>query len=386
MDEDDLYGGDLYGGTAGGISGMPAEDGYDEQEAFGLRSPGDGASARAAATPAGRAQLKGSRPEADQQEELRKIQAKYLETLALADRWRSAFKQVASMCGYTLQTGKEPDVPAVLESVQRLKAAEASTQAEVKALRQREAALQISLAERNLEGVELRREVAGAVAGADPAIIQLKQLLLDPAVGREFTRLRGDLEIAQMALKTAQEDLSAVAFTQESKIGRQLMAKCRALQAENEDMGMELAEGKLQALSSQLAAAKGYADAMRGNFMELSDHTAVLDEEVEELQGEVFALRRALREAEAHGGMLPGGMQSSEFGGGGGGQQGGNMDRRGGMDHMGGGGFRGRGRGMGGPPMMMDRKRPMDMREGGPFGGGRGGGPGGPGFRGFRGN
>lgn len=40
------------------------------------------------------------------------------------------------------------------------------------------------------------------------------QLLLDPAVGREFTRLRGDLEIAQMALKTAQEDLSAVAFTQ----------------------------------------------------------------------------------------------------------------------------------------------------------------------------
>lgn len=56
------------------------------------------------------------------------LQAKYLETLALADRWRSAFKQVASMCGYTLQTGKEPDVPAVLESVQRLKAAEASLQ------------------------------------------------------------------------------------------------------------------------------------------------------------------------------------------------------------------------------------------------------------------
>ncbi|MEW5320170.1 MAG: hypothetical protein WDW38_011264 [Sanguina aurantia] len=287
MDEDDLYGGDLYGGTAGGISGMPAEDGYDEQEAFGLRSPGDGASARAAATPAGRAQLKGSRPEADQQEELRKIQAKYLETLALADRWRSAFKQVASMCGYTLQTGKEPDVPAVLESVQRLKAAEASTQAE-----------------RNLEGVELRREVAGAVAGADPAIIQLKQ---------------------------------------ESKIGRQLMAKCRALQAENEDMGMELAEGKLQALSSQLAAAKGYADAMRGNFMELSDHTAVLDEEVEELQREVFALRRALREAEAHGGMLPGGHAVLRVRRGRGGPAGGNMERRGAWITWGAGGSGGGG-------------------------------------------
>lgn len=39
--QDDLYGGDLYGGTGGGLSGMPAEDGYDEQEAFGLRSPAE---------------------------------------------------------------------------------------------------------------------------------------------------------------------------------------------------------------------------------------------------------------------------------------------------------------------------------------------------------
>lgn len=34
-------------------------------------------------------------------------------------------------------------------------------------------------------------------------------------------------------------------FTQESKVGRQLMAKCRSLADENEEMGRELAEGKV---------------------------------------------------------------------------------------------------------------------------------------------
>jgi hypothetical protein len=36
--------------------------------------------------------------------------------------------------------------------------------------------------------------------------------------------------LAQAELATAREELTAVAFTQESKVGRQLMAKCRSLQ------------------------------------------------------------------------------------------------------------------------------------------------------------
>jgi len=42
-----------------------------------------------------------------------------------------------------------------------------------------------------------------------------------------------------------QEELAVANFTQESKVGRQLMAKCRSLAAENEEMGKELAEGKV---------------------------------------------------------------------------------------------------------------------------------------------
>jgi septal ring factor EnvC (AmiA/AmiB activator) len=69
------------------------------------------------------------------------------------------------------------------------------------------------------------------------------QLLLDPALNKEFNRLKTELESTHKELKHVQQELAATNFTQESKIGRQLMAKCRALADENEEMGRELSEG-----------------------------------------------------------------------------------------------------------------------------------------------
>lgn len=65
---------------------------------------------------------------------------------------------------------------------------------------------------------------------SEPAVIQLKQLLLDPAVLKEFQYLRAELEESQRELKKVQQELEAVTFTQDSKAGRMLMAKCRTLQ------------------------------------------------------------------------------------------------------------------------------------------------------------
>ena len=61
--------------------------------------------------------------------------------------------------------------------------------------------------------------------------MQVRQLLLDPAVEREFARMRTELEGKAKEVKGLQEELQAVQFSQDSKAGRMLMAKCRALQA-----------------------------------------------------------------------------------------------------------------------------------------------------------
>ena len=59
--------------------------------------------------------------------------------------------------------------------------------------------------------------------------MQVRQLLLDPAVNREFLRIQKALEEKTDEAKRLNEELQVIHFSQESKAGRMLMAKCRTL-------------------------------------------------------------------------------------------------------------------------------------------------------------
>lgn len=59
--------------------------------------------------------------------------------------------------------------------------------------------------------------------------LQVRQLLLDPAVNREFLRIQKALEEKTDEAKRLNEELQVIHFSQESKAGRMLMAKCRTL-------------------------------------------------------------------------------------------------------------------------------------------------------------
>jgi hypothetical protein len=59
---------------------------------------------------------------------------------------------------------------------------------------------------------------------------QVRQLLLDPAVHREFRKMRTDADAKAHEAKLLRQELQAVSFSQDSKTGRMLMAKCRTLQ------------------------------------------------------------------------------------------------------------------------------------------------------------
>ncbi len=55
-------------------------------------------------------------------------------------------------------------------------------------------------------------------------------------------------------------------------------------QDENEEMGRELAEGKVHELERGAALAKGFADDLRRAYASLEDHASSLDRENEDLQ------------------------------------------------------------------------------------------------------
>ncbi|KAK9843755.1 hypothetical protein WJX81_004983 [Elliptochloris bilobata] len=196
--------------------------------------------------------------------------------------------------------------------LQAARAAEKHLLDEAATLRARDVTLQQALAERNIDNVELRRQLAAARQAADPHIAQARQLLLDPAVAAEFERLKGEADAAAREARGLREELQAAHFSQESKVGRLLMAKCRALQEENEELGREAAEGRVAGLERQLALARGAVADMRRAYLELEDAAQQLDAEAEELQLQVFMLKHQIRFLEEH-------EAASRSGGGGGG-------------------------------------------------------------------
>ena len=59
--------------------------------------------------------------------------------------------------------------------------------------------------------------------------MQVRQLLLDPAVNREFQRIHKALEDKTEEAKRLHEELQGTHFSSESKQGRLLIAKTRTL-------------------------------------------------------------------------------------------------------------------------------------------------------------
>jgi pre-mRNA-splicing regulator WTAP len=53
------------------------------------------------------------------------------------------------------------------------------------------------------------------------------------------------VEEKEKELKEKQDTISALSFTPQSKMGKMLMAKCRTLQEENEEIGNQASEGKV---------------------------------------------------------------------------------------------------------------------------------------------
>eukprot|EP00887_Chlorella_sp_A99_P001621 scaffold8.g1621.t1 len=177
--------------------------------------------------------------------------------------------------------------------LQRSQAAEAQLKEEVAALRQREAALQAEACSRSAENLQLRRELSAARQAAEPSVVQLRQLLLDPAVNREVSRLRTELEARMRELAVLKEELATVAFSGSDGKGRMLVAKCRALQQEeNDELNRQLGEGRIAALERALAASREQLAELKATYAELEDHAHALDDESELLQQQLLLGRR----------------------------------------------------------------------------------------------
>ncbi|KAF6256465.1 hypothetical protein COO60DRAFT_106589 [Scenedesmus sp. NREL 46B-D3] len=219
------------------------------------------------------------------------------------DKWRRAFLQVAAAMGMHAQQGNEPQPEAVLQAVASLQQSEQRLQL----LQQHEAALQVQVAHLTLQNMELRRELGSGWSAAEPSVMQVRQLVLDPAIQQEFGRLRRELEEQRSTISQLKEQNDSLTFTAESKMGRALINKTKLLAEENQEMAAQLREGPAAAQGALLALERHHAAELRKALSEVRDHCSFLEEENEELSMLAFLNERQITELQAAAAVAGGG-------------------------------------------------------------------------------
>ncbi|KAG6787055.1 hypothetical protein POTOM_008683 [Populus tomentosa] len=191
-------------------------------------------------------------------------------------KWRSAFENESS-----IPAGASLEPKLVINYLQTLKSSEELLREQLEKAKKKEAAFIVTFAKREQEIAELKSAVRDLKAQLKPPSMQARRLLLDPAIHEEFTRLKNLVEEKDKKVKELQDNIAAMNFTPQSKMGKMLMAKCRTLQEENEEIGNQAAEGKIHELAMKLALQKSQNAELRSQFEGLYEHMEGLTNDVE---------------------------------------------------------------------------------------------------------
>ncbi|GAU35820.1 hypothetical protein TSUD_155950 [Trifolium subterraneum] len=195
-------------------------------------------------------------------------------------KWRSSFQNEPF-----IPAGTTPVPKLVINYLQALKSSEESLGDQLEKAKKKEAAFIVTFAKREQEIAELKSAVRDLKAQLKPASMQARRFLLDPAVHEEFTRLKNLVAEKDKRVKELQDNIAAVNFTAQSKMGKLLMAKCRTLQEENEEIGHQASEGK-----------KDQNSELRNQFEGLQKHMDGLTNDVERSNEMVLMLQDKLNE------------------------------------------------------------------------------------------
>nr|KYP53916.1 FKBP12-interacting protein of 37 kDa [Cajanus cajan] len=175
--------------------------------------------------------------------------------------WHSTLKNEPSVLA-----GITPEPKMLINYLKTLKSSEESLRDQLEKAKKKEAAFIVTFAKREQEIAELKSAVRDLKVQLKPPSMQARRLLLDPAVHEEFTRLKNLVEEKDKKVKELQDNIAAVSFTPQSKMGKMLMAKCRTLQEENEEIGNQASEGKMHELGLKLALQKSQNAQLRSQF------------------------------------------------------------------------------------------------------------------------
>ncbi|KAL9243125.1 hypothetical protein vseg_017053 [Gypsophila vaccaria] len=219
-------------------------------------------------------------------------------------KWHSSFQNESY-----IPAGTNPEPKMVVNYAHTLRSSEKSLKEQLEKAKKKEAAFIVSFAKREQEVAELKAAIRELRAQLKPLSMQTRRFLLDPAIHEEFMRLKNLVEEKEKKVKELQDNINAVNFQPSSKMGKQLIARCKTLQEENEEIGNQASEGKVKELSMKLASQKSRNAELRNQLEGLckdakvvtsdaersNEMVAILKQKLEEWNAEISRLKRELQ-------------------------------------------------------------------------------------------
>ncbi|KAJ1691484.1 hypothetical protein LUZ63_015639 [Rhynchospora breviuscula] len=289
LDDEDVFGSDLPGGARRSGGKRNFEDIDDEEDdMFGSKKGKANAEESVPGVATGmilslRESLQNCK------ESLEKCQEELAGAKSEIHKWHSSFENSPAT-----PSGATPEPGLVLTYMHNLKSSEESLKEQLEKAKKREAAFIVTFAKKEQEIADLKSAVRDLKTQLRPPSMQTRRLLLDPAIHEEFTRLKTLVEEKEKKIKELQDNVAAVNFTASSKLGKMLMAKCRTLQAENEEIGEMASEGKIHELAMKIAMLKSQNTELRNQFDSLYKHMDVLSNDVERSNEMVYMMQEKL--------------------------------------------------------------------------------------------
>lgn len=124
-----------------------------------------------------------------------------------ASIWEQAFEKERGEGGLFCGVSGRISPTRVLDELRSARDALLKSQTEISVLKQQLASMASETASRYRDELVLREQLHAATTASEPNVLQLKQLLLDPAVNREFSRLSMQQEALQRERDALQEEL-----------------------------------------------------------------------------------------------------------------------------------------------------------------------------------
>ncbi|XP_074284269.1 FKBP12-interacting protein of 37 kDa-like isoform X2 [Silene latifolia] len=220
-------------------------------------------------------------------------------------KWHSSFLNDSF-----IPAGTNPEPKIVVEYVRTLRSSEKSLKEQLEKAKKKESAFIVTFAKREQEIAELKAAIRDLRAQLKPPSMQTRKFLLDPAIHEEFMRLKNLAEEKEKRVKELQDNINAIIFTPNSKMGKMLIARCKTLQEENEEIGNQASEGKIKEMSMKLALQKSRnaelmkqfegvcknIEAMASDAERSNEVVVILQEKLEERDAEINRLKLELQQ------------------------------------------------------------------------------------------